>query len=150
MITTSPSFSAPSATTTVCPTLSQPNNQDLVTTQYSTATLITTTVTITPLCAQSTTLIYRPMYTCSTPVIPTERSSSLGFSLEPSEKSPQTTNTNISVQALGALLGLSLVLLAVVILGWVFTCLIMKKRQTPAEQSYITNAVNSLKPLNQI
>jgi hypothetical protein len=149
--TTSPSFPAtctrPSAITTVSPTLSQPkhNTQDLATTQYSTATgtLTTTTITISPSCAQSTSLVYQPVYTCATPpALPTEWSSSLGSSLEPSAQTT-CTGMNNSVLALGALLALSLVLLAVVILGWVCSCLIMRKRQTPSEQRYKTNTVSS-------
>ena len=78
---------------------------------------------------------YQPECTCTPSAVSTERSSSLDSSLELNEKSIQTTCTN-SVTALGVLLALAVVLLAVVTTGWVCTCLIMKKRQDPAQKRY--------------
>ena len=52
-------------------------------------------------------------------------------SMESGDQSPLTPETNNTpILALGALLALSMVLLAVVTTGWVCTCLIMKKRDS--------------------
>ena len=118
VMTTSTSLPATSATTTVSPTFLQPSyTQDL---------------TITPSCTQS--VVCQPVYTSAMPGIPTERSSS--HSLKSCEKNAQTMCTN-SIMALGILLALAVVLLAVVTIGWVYTCLIMKKRQDPAQNRYM-------------
>ena len=58
-------------------------------------------------------------------------------SVESGDRSPLTAETNNApIVALGALLGLFVVLLAVVTTGWVCTCLIMKKRETAQSSAY--------------
>ena len=133
IMTTSPSLPATSATTTVSPVHLQSNyTQEIMISQCSTATL--TATIISPSCTQS--VVYQPASTCAMPAVPTEWSSSTGSSLESSKNSIQTTCTN-SVTALGVLLALAVVLLAVVTTGWVCTCFIMKKRQDPAQNRYM-------------
>ena len=124
---TAPSFSTPNATTTVSP---QPETQDLEVTPFSTATL---TTTVSPSCSRSQQpSAYQPACICTSSAMPMESPSLSSSSLESTEKSDQTTCMN-SAMALGVLLALSVVLLAVVTTGWVCTCLITKKRQSPPQ-----------------
>ena len=54
-----------------------------------------------------------------------------------SDQSPLTVETgSVPILVLAALLGLSVLLLAVVSIGWVCTCLIMKKREISLSSAY--------------
>ena len=115
---------------TISPTCSQPDIRDVnPATSYNKVSISY---------SQSRPLLlvsYQPECTCSPSAVFTERSSSLDSSLELNEKSIQMTCMN-SVTALGVLLALAVVLLAVVTTGWVCTCLIMKKRQDSTQNKY--------------
>ena len=113
-------------------TLATNNTCPIVVPSQTTKTL-SVTMTVSPATLTTTVRALQPTHTCTASAISMENSSqSSSSSLESSEKSPQTTCMN-STMALGILLSLSVVLLAVVTTGWVCTCLIMKKRQSPAE-----------------
>ena len=93
----------------------------------------TMTTTVSPSCSQSQqSVLNQPACTCTSSAMPMKCPSPSNSSLESTKKSDQTTCMN-SATALGALLALSVVLLAVVTTGWVCTCLIMKKRQSPPQ-----------------
>ena len=137
---TSPSLPATSATTAVSPVHLQSNyTQETTINQCSTATL--TATIISPSCTQS--VVYQPASTCAMPAVPTEWSSSTGSSLESSKNSIQITCMN-SVMALGVLLALAVVLLAVVTTGWVCTCFIIKNRQDSAQNWYVKCSIFNL------
>ena len=110
--------------TTATPTPSHLNTLDQCRT-----TIMTTTVSLS--CSQSQQpSAYQPACTCTSSAMSMESPPPSSSGLESSEKSAQTTCMNSAV-ALGALLALSVLLLAVVTIGWVCTCLITKKRQSP-------------------
>ena len=94
----------------VCPSLS------------STLSIVTTTVTV---AASPTTRLYPPSLSTASNMW-TNVGDMNGQS--PSKTAVSSNSMTTAVIGLGALLGLSLVLLAVVITGWVCTCLIVKKR----------------------
>ena len=115
------------ATNNICPiaVLSQTTKTRSSTMTVSPATLATTVRALQPTC------------TCTASAMSVESSSqSSTSSLESSGKCPQTTCMN-SAMALGVLLALAVVLLAVVTTGWVCICLIMKKRQDPAQNKLV-------------
>ena len=113
-------------TTAATSTPSQLNTLDQCTT-----TIMTTTVS--PSCSRSQQpSVHQPVCTCTSSAMPIKSPSPSISSLESTEKSAQTTCTNYAV-ALGALLALAVLLLAVVTTGWVCMCLNMKKRQSPPQ-----------------
>ena len=92
----------------------------VVTPSQCTQTTVTTTVT--PSCTNS-----GGTFQVTIPIL----------SMESEDRSSLASETNNApILALGALLGLFVVLLAVMTTGWVCTCLIMKKRETAQSSAY--------------
>jgi hypothetical protein len=114
--TTSPTLPPTITTTTTAITPSQ-------------CTQATLTTTVTPSCTNSATP-GGTSFQVTIPIIPDFENSG--------DQSPLTTGEidNVPILILGALLGLSVLLLAVVSTGWVCTCLIVKKREISLSSAY--------------
>ena len=84
---------------------------------------MTTTVTVTPSCTNSADGTFQVTIPIS--------------SMNSGDQLPLTTETNNTpILVLGATLGLSVLLLAVVSTGWVCTCLVMKNREVATSSVY--------------
>ena len=96
--------------------------------------------TITPSQCTQATLTTTVTPSCTNPVAGGGNSFQVTISIPDSgesDQSPLTVETgSIPILVLAALLGLSVLLLAVVSIGWVCTCLIMKKREISLSSAY--------------
>ena len=135
---------ATTTTSPTCPTC--PNCSVIVPSQSSQSCMTQPTPTTTIACKLDTPVQTNNATTSVTPTLshsqpqhsvlvesPTSLSVTSTSSLEATERGVCTN----SLAILGALLGISIVLLAVVTAGWVCTCVIMKKKQSPAENRYL-------------
>ena len=106
---------------TLPPTASAVSN--VITPSQCTQATMTTTVTVTPSCTNSAGGTFQVTIPIS--------------SVNSGDQSPFTAETNDApILVLGAMLGLSVLLLAVVSTGWVCTCLVIKNREVATSSAY--------------
>ena len=115
----------PNATTTLGAQCTSPTTSIYTSCPSQSSTLLSI-VTTTIIVAASPTTCVQPPGLSTASNMQTNANNVNGQS--PSKTAVSSNSMTTAVMGLGALLGLSLVLLAVVITGWVCTCLIAKKR----------------------